>query len=74
MRCSPLALSHHDFCDEIHNGASRLLGVELGEHVARVVGPRRRFPSDEAENSRLSHVHRRQLCHIVVVPSKKTLN
>ena len=34
---SPAAVTQHDFHDEVGDGVSRLIGVQLGEHVTRVV-------------------------------------
>ena len=41
--------NHHDFGDKVDDGRGRLLGFQLGENVALVVGLARRFSSDKSK-------------------------
>jgi len=46
---------HHDFGDEIDDSRRRLAGLELGEHMARVLRARSRFARNECKNARICH-------------------
>lgn len=58
-----MTLADHDLCEEVHNGIRRLVGVNLGEDVARIARRAARLARNKPE-----HPAPRAIQRVIVFP------